>query len=159
MKNKKNIFLFAIGLALAIAAGAFLYNKFQPRTQNAVGVNCGPKALSDLLKYYRVEISPDSIAKLAETGKKGTSMLNMAIAARYIGFESAGVKTDYAGLGNIPLPALAHINNNHYIVLVASMPDSVLLEENGKRFFESRENFIGQWAGNVLLVYPKQRFK
>jgi ABC-type bacteriocin/lantibiotic exporter with double-glycine peptidase domain len=84
-------------------------------------------------------------------------MLNLALTARYLGFEAVGIKTDYVGLSKIPLPALAHVNNNHYLMLINVMADSVLLEDGGKLFFEKREKFLGKWVGNILLVYPKTK--
>lgn len=118
------------------------------------GVNCGPKALSAIISYYRIQITWDSLAKISHTGPKGTTMYDLANTAKMLGFETAGIKTGYPGLSELPLPSLVFVKNNHFATLLWVGADSVLIEDEGKKNFIKRPEFLKIWGGQVLALYP-----
>jgi len=118
------------------------------------GVNCGPKALSAIISYYRIQITWDSLAKISHTGPEGTTMYDLANTAKMLGFETAGIKTGYPGLSKLPLPSLVFVNNNHFATLLWVGTDSVLIEDEGKKNFVKRQEFLKMWEGKVLALYP-----
>ncbi|MEW6687298.1 MAG: cysteine peptidase family C39 domain-containing protein [Candidatus Edwardsbacteria bacterium] len=153
-----NILVFIGLISIVIFFGYWIFRttaKAKGSKSNTSGY-CGPIALSLALRWYRVEISPDSLAKLAKMRAKGSTMLDLALAARSLGFEAAGAQTDYSGLQKIPLPAIVHLRDNHYAVVIGVNPDSLLIEDNGRRFFEKRVEFEKEWKGFVLIIYPKR---
>jgi ATP-binding cassette, subfamily C, bacteriocin exporter len=115
---------------------------------------CGPKALSTVITYYRLDVSWDSLAKVCHTGSKGTSLLELSNAAKMLGFEAVGLKTNYDELDKIPKPSIVFVNENHYATLLWSGPDSVLVDDGEVKSFVKKEEFQKQWGGVVLALYP-----
>jgi len=150
----------ALGLIIFILALLWFANKQgffkKPESLNAsnTGVNCGPKALSAIISYYRIQITWDSLAKISHTGAEGTTMYDLANTAKVLGFETAGIKTGYPGLSKLPLPSLIFVNNKHFATLLWVGTDSVLIEDEGKRNFVKRPEFLKIWGGQVLALYP-----
>jgi len=115
---------------------------------------CGPRALSGVVRYYRLQVSWDSLAVAAGTTDKGTSMLGLANAAKHLGFDAVGLQTDYTGLKDIPLPSIIYVDGNHFITLLWTGTDSVLVEEEGKKDFWKKDSLLRRWQGQVLALYP-----
>lgn len=141
-------------IALWFANKQEYFKKPEPSNTNNSGVNCGPKALSSIIRYYRLQVPWDSLAKLSYTDINGTSMYDLANTAKLLGFDAIGVKTGYPGLNKLPLPSLVFVNNNHFAALMWVGQDSVLIEDEGQRNFVKREEFIKIWCGQVLALYP-----
>jgi len=154
MNNKIKIFAIAIGALLIASACNTKIKPLNDKKINDLGVNCGPKALSGIIRYYRLEVPWDSLAKLSHTNINGTSMYDLANTARLLGFEANGVKTGYPGLSELPLPSLIFVNNNHYATLMWVGQDSVLIDDEGSRNFIKRGDFLKIWDGKVLALYP-----
>ncbi|MBI5804822.1 hypothetical protein HZA73_02120 [candidate division TA06 bacterium] len=117
-------------------------------------MNCGPKALSGIIRYYRLEVPWDSLAKLSNTNINGTTMYDLANTAKLLGFETVGLKTGFPGLSKLPMPSLVFVNNNHFATLLWVGEDSVLIDDQGKRDFVKRQDFLKMWGGQVLALYP-----
>jgi predicted double-glycine peptidase len=121
---------------------------------------CGPKALSVVITYYRLNVSWDSLAKACHTTAKGTSLLELSNAAKMLGFDAVGLKTNFDELDKIPKPSIVFVNENHYATLLWSGPDSVLVDDSGVKNFIKKEEFQKQWGGVVLALYPtKELYK
>lgn len=120
---------------------------------------CGPKALSAVITYYRLDVSWDSLAKSSHTNAKGTSLLDLANTAKTLGFDAVGLKTSYDELKKLPLPSIAFVNNNHYATLLWVGADSVLVDDGGVKNFVKREEFQKQWGGVVLALYPTKELQ
>lgn len=115
---------------------------------------CGPRALSAVITYYRLDVSWDSLAKISHTSAKGTSMLDLVNTAKTLGFDAVGLKVDYDGLQKLPVPSIAFVNNNHYATVLWAGTDSVLVDDGGVKNFVKRDEFLRQWGGVVLALYP-----
>jgi len=65
---------------LLLLATVACHNK--PTEKQNVTATCGPRALSGVIRYYRLQVTWDSLAMVAGTTEKGTSMLGLANAAK-----------------------------------------------------------------------------
>lgn len=130
------------------------FKKRESFSAGTAGVNCGPKALSGIIRYYRLEVPWDSLAKLSNTNINGTTMYDLASTAKLLGFETVGLKTGFPGLSKLPMPSLVFVNNNHFATLLWVGEDSVLIDDQGRRDFVKRQEFVKIWGGQVLALYP-----
>lgn len=147
--NKTYIALFVIPAIMLPACQGKPASKHKPTSGT-----CGPRALSGVVRYYRLSVSWDSLAMVAGTTDKGTSMLGLSNAAKHLGFDAVGLQTDYQGLKDIPLPSIIYIDGNHFTTLMWVGADSVLVEDEGRKDFWKRDSLLRRWQGQVLALYP-----
>ncbi len=130
--------------------------------------DCGPTCLKIIAKHYGKIIPSPKIRLLAETSRKGSSLLGLCDAAEKIGFKAIGVRIDYRTLmDEVAMPCILHWNNHHYVVLYKIKKDKIHLSDpaRGLKVFNN-ENFIKSWIGNnanapegiALLLEPTPSF-
>ncbi len=78
-------------------------------------MDCGPTCLRIIAKHYGKSIRAQTLRKIAETNKIGTSLSSISNAAERIGFKTMGVKIGIEKLKNeAPMPCIVFWNQNHY---------------------------------------------
>jgi ABC-type bacteriocin/lantibiotic exporter with double-glycine peptidase domain len=71
-----------------------------------------------VLNYHGRESSVDDIRERLGTSRDGTTGYELVRVARELGMEAKGVKAlDFAALALVPLPAIAHYTQGHFVVL------------------------------------------
>ena len=81
-------------------------------------MDCGPSCLVMIAKYYGVRKNIDTIRHTCALGKDGVSLLGISKAAEEIGFKTIGGRLDFDALAQkVPLPCVAHWNQNHFVVV------------------------------------------
>jgi len=122
--------------------------------------DCGAACLSMILRYYGKHVSINRLRDLANVGREGSSLYSIAEAAETLGFRSRGVKVSYDHLDKLELPAIAHWEGFHFIVLYEVKPDRVVLADPaiGLRKL-SREEFEKGWTGYLLLLNPTAKIE
>jgi ATP-binding cassette, subfamily B, bacterial len=88
-----------------------------PHYQQADIMDCGPSCLRVIAKYYGKSFSMETLRKLTYQTREGVSLLSISDAAERIGFRSQGARLGVGQLGQIPLPAILHWDQNHFVVL------------------------------------------
>ncbi len=81
--------------------------------------DCGPRALSLVCQKLGDSTSVAQLRQLSGTTAKGTSMAGLAKAAQKVGLKTEGVQVSREALGQVELPALAWINQSHYVALLS----------------------------------------
>ncbi|MFH0813737.1 MAG: cysteine peptidase family C39 domain-containing protein [Pseudomonadota bacterium] len=121
--------------------------------------SCGAEALRYVLKEKGVDISDEELFRMA--GKSPVmSLKDLQEAAISKGLKATGVKVDFDALSSIPLPAIALLNPNHYVVIDALKRDKVALMNPSlgeKNFLFDREIIKKRWSDYVLVFgefYP-----
>jgi ATP-binding cassette, subfamily B, bacterial len=64
-------------------------------------------------KHYNL----DTLRELTWKTREGVSLLTISDAAEKIGFRTQGVRITVGQLADIPLPAIIHWTQNHFVVL------------------------------------------
>lgn len=144
------------------------YTRRFPHYHQTGRMDCGPTCLRIIAKHYGKTIRTQTLRKLAETNKIGTSLSSISAAAERIGFKTMGVKIGLEKLKNeAPLPCIIFWNQNHYVILYRidnaryyiSDPAHGLLQYN-------QDDFIKNWVGNanddkgiVLLIQPTPKLE
>ncbi|MDO8587289.1 MAG: cysteine peptidase family C39 domain-containing protein [Armatimonadota bacterium] len=81
-------------------------------------VMCGPKCLVAVCEYYGIDAQVKGIAKLAGADpRNGTNLLGLLHAGESRGLEGKAMKMSLDELISINLPAIAHLWNNHFVVV------------------------------------------
>lgn len=115
-------------------------------------MDCGAASLGMICRYFGRRVSLPRIRQLAHTALDGTSLKSIVGAANELGLAARAVKAGPADLDKLSLPAIAHWEGNHWVVVArvgkrhvdivnpASGPDRV-----------SRADFIEKWSGYAAL--------
>ncbi len=111
-------------------------------------LDCGLAALATVADHFGLPCSVEALRELVETGPSGISLLGLRDAARVVGLDAKGFQASPESLGEIPLPAIAHLHAGHFVVLHEVRPDAVLVADpsTGLRLLP-RGPFGQAWSG------------
>lgn len=81
-------------------------------------MDCGPSCLRMIAKFYGRSYSLQNLRDKCFITRRGVSMLGISDGAESIGFRTQGLRISYEQLvEELPLPAILHWNQNHFVVL------------------------------------------
>ena len=129
----------------------------RPCVRSAGRRDCGPAALASLLQHHGRPAEPSRIRSLADDGADDrTSLIGLARAARALGFEAQPVKLSRERIDDLPIPALLHVDGDHWIVLyeVAGQAMHVADPGTGPQVL-GRDALLARWGGYGLVVQPR----
>ena len=135
-------------------------------------MDCGPTCLRIVAKHFGRHYNLETLRNLTWKTREGVSLLTISDAAEKIGFRTQGARLTIDKLSEIPLPAILHWNQYHFVVLY-----KVKKSRSGFEFFVSdpahglvsynKEEFLKCWAsteqkgvpaGIALLLEPTSEF-
>ncbi|MGM0620214.1 MAG: peptidase domain-containing ABC transporter [Bacteroidota bacterium] len=135
-------------------------------------MDCGPTCLRIVAKYFGKHYNLETLRDLTWKTREGVSLLTISDAAEKIGFRSQGVRITFDKITEIPLPAIIHWTQNHFVVLYKIKKRGKKLEfhvsdpAHGLLKY-SEEEFVKFWAstqhdnepaGVALLLEPTSDF-
>lgn len=113
--------------------------------------DCGPAALKMVLDHWDIEDTTLSALEIATgTGPDGTSLLALKRAAEERGLTSQGLRLPVQRLREIPLPAIAHVHGDHFVVIRSAGDELVIDDPSLGRLRMSSRTFERSWDGVVL---------
>jgi ATP-binding cassette subfamily B protein len=80
-------------------------------------MDCGAAALGAVCRHYGRRVSLARIRRLVHTSVDGTSLRALCSAATELGLAARSVKASRPHLDQMPLPAIAHWEGNHWLVV------------------------------------------
>jgi ATP-binding cassette subfamily B protein len=117
--------------------------------------DCGAASLAMISRYYGLNIGINRLRDLANVSADGASLYSLAEAAEALGFSTQGVNSNIQDLINQPLPAIAHWQGNHFIVVYRVTKDQVTAADPAIGLVKySAQEFAEGWTGNLLIVKP-----
>jgi CRP-like cAMP-binding protein len=120
--------------------------------------DCGVTCLAMVALAHGVALDAAQLQALVRAGRQGASMASLGEAAEMLGFSWRALKTEYAHLAELTLPAVAHWKECHYVVLYAVRARSVLIGDPAVGLIKmSRQVFERGWTGRLLLLTPASR--
>lgn len=126
--------------------------------------DCGITCLKMIARYYGRVIPLKYLRNVADISRSGISMRDLKACASAIGMKAIGIRVNLGMLDKIPLPAIAHWNGNHFVVLWKNKGDKFYIADPalGKVVLtreEFQERFFGgnEW-GIMLVAAPTERF-
>ncbi|MFS0517156.1 peptidase domain-containing ABC transporter [Nostoc sp. UIC 10607] len=122
--------------------------------------DCGASCLVMISRYWGKRFNVNRIRDLTNISRSGASMRGLTAAAESIGFATRPVKASFDKLAQQPLPAIAHWEGKHYVVLYEVNKKRVIIGDPaiGQRTLTPSE-FKAGWTGYALLLQPTDVLK
>ncbi|MGD1806645.1 ABC transporter transmembrane domain-containing protein [Dapis sp. BLCC M126] len=122
--------------------------------------DCGAACLGMISQYWGKRFSINQLRNLANVGRSGASLKNLAKAAESLGFQSRPVRASLSRLEEQTDPWVAHWEGIHYLVVYKIKSKRILIADPaiGKKWL-SRSEFLASWSGYALLLQPTQEFR
>ncbi len=122
---------------------------------------CGPKSLSRICELLKVETNLIELQKLSGyIPYRGTTMLGLKTAADYKGLAPMGIKASVEPLKRkkVPLPAIAYVNNNHFLVFEDVDKQGVRTSDPARKYEPhlTWDDLSEIWRGD-LLIFDKKK--
>lgn len=140
-------------------------------------IDCGATCLKMISNYYGKKIDVKYLREITYTNKTGVNFSSLIDAAKKIGFETLPAKVSFDDLKDeVPLPAILHWKNNHYIVIQKIITKRKNIFSNKKEIYVhiadpgfgilklKKNQFEKLWntdeygKGVALLFEPKENF-
>ena len=127
-------------------------------------MDCGPTCLRIIAKYHGKNFSLQKLRDKCFATRNGVSLLGISDAAESIGFRTQGVKITFSQLVNeLPLPAIIHWNQNHFVVCYGIKKkwnnvfnrgeykyELKISDPNRGKFIIDQESFLKNWISSKL---------
>jgi ATP-binding cassette, subfamily B, bacterial HlyB/CyaB len=122
--------------------------------------DCSAACMVMVGRYWGKEFNINRLRDLAYISREGASLKGLINAAENLGFNSRPVKASLDRLAKVPLPAIAHWQGNHYVVVFEISRQHVIIGDPavGQRKLTHRE-FVQDWTGYCLLLEPTLELK
>ncbi|MEH1855439.1 MAG: peptidase domain-containing ABC transporter [Nostoc sp.] len=122
--------------------------------------DCGAACLVMVSRYWGKRFSVNRLRDIANVDRNGASLRGLLVAAESIGFATRPVKAGLQQLAKQKLPAIAHWEGKHYIVVYEITPKYVIVADPaiGQRTLSHAE-FKANWTGYTLLLQPTAMLK
>jgi ATP-binding cassette, subfamily B, bacterial HlyB/CyaB len=127
--------------------------KRYPFIEQQSASDCGAACLVMIGRYWGKRLSVNRLRELTNVSRSGASLSAVAAAAETIGFTTRPVKASLDKLAQQPLPAIAHWEGKHYIVVYEVSKKRVIVGDPaiGQRNLSIAE-FKAGWNGYALLL-------
>ncbi|GAB4539890.1 MAG: hypothetical protein Tsb0014_30730 [Pleurocapsa sp.] len=122
--------------------------------------DCGVACLVMIAKYWGKNFSINQLRGIANVDRSGASLKGLIAAAESVGFMVRPCKADLVALQSQELPAIAHWEGSHYVVVYRVTKQQVIISDPriGRRIL-SRQEFVAGWSGYTLLLTPTAKFE
>ncbi|WP_017651512.1 peptidase domain-containing ABC transporter [Fortiea contorta] len=122
--------------------------------------DCGCACLVMIGKYWDKHLSVNRLREMTNVNRSGASLKALATVAESLGFASRPVKATLDKLAEQPLPAIAHWEGKHFIVVYEITKNRVIVCDPaiGQRSLTKSE-FNAKWSGYALLLEPTALLK
>jgi HlyB family type I secretion system ABC transporter len=115
-------------------------------------MDCGPASLAMVCRHFGREVSLAKIRRLCHTATDGTSLKAICQAASELGLAARPLKVSRRHLDQMPLPAIAHWEGNHWLVVFDVGKKFIRVADPGCGLRKvPRADFEQKWSGYVAL--------
>jgi ATP-binding cassette subfamily B protein len=129
--------------------------------------DCGPACLKIIAKYYGKYYSLQYLRDLCGITREGVSLLDISYAAEKIGLRSVSIQITLQNLvEQVPLPAVVHWKNDHFIVVYKVTKTKIYVSDPAKGLLSyTHEQFKESWYkenenyGVLMALEPMANFK
>lgn len=119
-------------------------------------MDCGPTCLRMVAKYHGRHYNAETLRNKIGFSKTGVSLLGISETAEKIGFRTRGIQVSFEQLQVVPLPAILHWNQSHFVVLITVNKKSVKIADPAAGIMSyNKEAFVKHWASNNLFDESK----
>ncbi|MEA2496929.1 MAG: ATP-binding cassette, subfamily bacterial HlyB/CyaB, partial [Thermoleophilaceae bacterium] len=120
-------------------------------------MDCGAASLAIVCRAFGRKVSLARVREAVFTVSDGTSLLGIAHGAKELGLAARTVKASKSRLDSLPLPAIAHWEANHWLVVYEVTDSHVRVSDPavGLRRLD-RAEFESKWSGYAALLEPTE---
>ncbi|WP_019499243.1 peptidase domain-containing ABC transporter [Pseudanabaena sp. PCC 6802] len=123
------------------------------RQQSAT--DCGAACLVMVGRYWGKRFSVNRLREIAHVNRTGASIRSLSAAAESLGFTTRPVKASLDKLAEQNLPAIAHWEGKHYVVVFEITRDRVVVCDPALgQLSLTHAQFKRGWTGYALLLQP-----
>jgi HlyB family type I secretion system ABC transporter len=114
--------------------------------------DCGAAALATVCRHFGRRVSLARIRQITHTATDGTSLRALCRAAETLGLAARSVKASARNLDGLPLPAIAHWEGNHWVVVYDVDAAHVRVADPALGLRKlARGEFEAKWTGYAAL--------
>ena len=120
---------------------------------------CGAASLAMILGFHGRFEPLDTLRTLCGVSRDGAKASALLRAGRGFGLEAKGLRAEPSQIGGLPMPLIAFVNFNHFLVVEGVSDDRVWLNDpaSGRRS-ETMTDFAQGFTGVVLTFRPTEAF-
>jgi ATP-binding cassette subfamily B protein len=132
----------------------------KPFIEQQSSSDCGIACLAMISQYWGKRYPLPALREMAQVGRSGTTLRNLATTAEKLGFHTRPVRASLDRMAEQRNPWIAHWEGDHYIVVYQVKPQRVLVADPacGKRWLKKKE-FVAGWTSYALMLEPTQQLK
>jgi ABC-type bacteriocin/lantibiotic exporter with double-glycine peptidase domain len=122
----------------------------------AHGNDCGAASLKMILAAHGIGRSLSDLSRELGLGPDGISLLNLRLESTKLGLPARSWSLGPRDLGRVPLPAIAFVGGDHFVVIERFVAPDVLEVDDpalGKLRWPVRA-FARAWSGETLVFDP-----
>ena len=124
-----------------------------PMVWQADEMDCGAACLAMVARAYGRDVSLAHIRGRVHTSVDGTSLAAIVAGAEAIGLRARALKASKGRLDELSLPAVVHVEGNHWVVLHRVGPKRVHVADPARGHLRlARERFEQDWSGYAALL-------
>jgi ABC-type bacteriocin/lantibiotic exporter with double-glycine peptidase domain len=118
--------------------------------------DCGPSCLAMVLAAHGVHDAAAECRELCNAGRDGTRLRTLIAAADRFGITARGHRVRPERFDSVPLPAIAHWQHRHFVVVERWGPRRVTIVDpaTGRRTL-AHDEFAAGFTGTVLTLEPR----
>ncbi|MGE0126835.1 MAG: peptidase domain-containing ABC transporter [Blastocatellales bacterium] len=126
-------------------------------------MDCGAASLAMVCRHFGRKVSITRIRQVVDTATDGTSLRGLCRGAEALGLAARSVKASKSNLPQMPLPAIIHWENYHWLVLFdvnethAWIADPATDVQGGRRI--TRKELDEKWNGYAALFDYTEAFE
>lgn len=119
--------------------------------------DCGCACLVMIGKYWGKQLSVNRLRNMTNVDRSGASLKALAAVGENLGFATRPVKATFGKFAEQSLPAIAHWQGNHFIVVYEISKKRVIVGDPaiGQRTL-TKSQFNAGWTGYALLLQPTE---
>ncbi len=131
-----------------------------PFIQQIDEMDCGAACLAMVCRHFGRRVNLSRIRELCHVSSDGTSLAGICSAASNLGLAARAVKASLRNLPRMPLPAIAHWEGRHWVVVYRVSESHVWMADpaSGHRKVP-RAGFEAKWSGYAALFDYTEAFE
>ena len=116
-------------------------------------LECGPRSLLIACQILGIDANFEELAGFSDFSEEtGTTMAGLYQAATIKGLQPAGVRATLDNLYRLDIPVIAHVNEDHFLVVSEADPRQIRIRDPVQRYDTlSPEEFEKIWNGALLI--------
>lgn len=116
-------------------------------------MDCAAACLAMVCRYFGARVSLPRVREAVATDADGTSLHGIVLGAHRLGLSARPLKASKSNLDRLPLPAVCHVDGNHWVVLHRVGPRHVHIDDpaTGARRLP-RDEWEDRWTGYCALL-------